>query len=50
MSFADLVSLVYRAMLPEFTVFGVTLNLWSCFCWSIAMSVIALIIRLIMRW
>lgn len=50
MSFSDLISMIYQAMQPSFTVFGVTLNLWSFFVWSIGISVVALIIREIMRW
>lgn len=50
MSFSELVSLIYQAMQPEFTVFGVTLNLWSFFVWSITISVVAFIINQIMRW
>lgn len=50
MTFQELVYAIYQAMLPEFTVFGVTLNLWSCFVWSIGVSVVAIIIHQIMRW
>lgn len=50
MSFPDLVSLIYQAMQPEFTVFGITLNLWSFFVWSITISVVGIIINQIMRW
>lgn len=50
MTFSDFVSLIYQAMQPSFTVFGVTLNLWSFFVWSVCISIVAFIIHQIMRW
>ena len=50
MTFQEYINLIFQAMQPEFTVFGVTLNLWSFFVWSIALSVVAIIINQIMRW
>lgn len=41
MSFSDLLNLIYQAMQPKFTVFGVELNLWSLFVFSVIFSVIA---------
>lgn len=41
MSFQSLMNLVYQAMLPEFTVFGVSTNLWSFFVFSVVFTIIA---------
>lgn len=45
MSFADLLNYIYQAMSVSFTVFGVTLNLWSFFVFSAIFSVVAWFIR-----
>lgn len=45
MSFQALMNLIYQAMQPSFTVFGVTINYWSFFVFSIGFSVVAWIIR-----
>lgn len=49
MSFDVLMDLCYQAMLPEFTVFGVTLNLWSLFVFSVVVSVIIWFINRLWR-
>lgn len=41
MSFQDLLDLIYSAMQPTFSVFGVEVNLWSLFVFSVIFSVIA---------
>lgn len=41
MSFQVLLDLIYQAMQPTFTVFGVTVNLWSLFVFSVIFSVFA---------
>lgn len=45
MSFQDLLNLIYSGMQVSFTVFGVTINLWSLFVFSTIFSVIAWVIR-----
>ena len=40
MTFQELMDLVFKAMQPTFTVFGVTLNLYSLFVFSVVISVI----------
>ena len=45
MSFGDLLNLIYQAMQPTFTVFGVTVNVWSLFVFSVIFSVFAWFIR-----
>lgn len=40
MSLGGLFELIYQAMLPEFTVFGYTINLYSFFVFSCFVSVI----------
>lgn len=41
MTLQALFDLIYQAMQPTFTVFGVTINLWSFFVFSVVFSVIA---------
>lgn len=50
MTFKEYIDLIVSAMQPSFVVFGVEVNLWSLFCWSIGISVVAFIINEIMRW
>mgnify|MGYP006886784846 CR=1 FL=1 len=50
MSFSALLDLVYKAMLPEFTVFGFTINMFQVFVFSISSSIAVFIIREFMRW
>ncbi len=50
MTFDALMELCYKAMLPRFSVFGVSLNLWSLFVFSVVMSVIIWFINKISRW
>lgn len=45
MSFQGLLDLIYQAMQPTFTVFGVRINLWSFFVFSVIFSVFAWFIR-----
>lgn len=41
MTFQELLDMIYAAMQPTFQVFGVTVNLWSLFVFSVIFSVIA---------
>lgn len=45
MSFSDLMALVLMAMTVDFTVFGVTLNLYQVFVFSVVVSGIFWMIR-----
>lgn len=45
MTFQALLDLIYAAMQPTFTVFGVTVNLWSLFVFSVIFSVLAWFIK-----
>lgn len=45
MTFQALLDLLYQAMQPTFTVFGVTVNLWSLFVFSVIFSVLAWFLR-----
>lgn len=49
MSFASLMDLIYKAMQPKFTIFGVTLNYWSFFVFSVVISLFIWIVNNIFR-
>lgn len=50
MSFQDLISLVYKAMTVDFTVFGYSINMFQVYAFSISIGVVAIIIRELLRW
>lgn len=45
MTFQQYLDMIYQAMQPTFTVFGVTVNVWSLFVFSVIFSVFAWFIR-----